>query len=130
MHLFEVTDYATLKVYEKDCMQPVMYYATEYVSGSKRYDCTMVRFENDDGSLATCPAKIIGFVHYDKTPGISTLYFFDCMWLGLQKICAMNQMDHHLYAIVHTAEKYLSYDEFLKDFLCRLSCVMSHAACT
>jgi hypothetical protein len=34
---FQVTDYTTLKVYEKDCMQPVMYYATEYVSGIKRY---------------------------------------------------------------------------------------------
>ncbi len=33
-----VTGYTTLKVYEKDCMQPVMYYATEYVSGGKRYD--------------------------------------------------------------------------------------------
>jgi hypothetical protein len=31
----------------------------------------------------------------------------------------MNQMDHYLYAVVHTAKKYLSYDvEFQKDFLC------------
>jgi hypothetical protein len=31
----------------------------------------------------------------------------------------MNQMDHHLYAAVHTAGNYLSYDEFQNDFLCR-----------
>jgi hypothetical protein len=65
-------------------MQPVMYYATEYVSGSKRYDYAMVQFENDDGSLATCPAKIIGFVCYNKTPGTPTPHFVDCMGLGLQ----------------------------------------------
>jgi hypothetical protein len=33
---FQVAGYTTFKVYEKDCMQPVMYYATEYVSGSNR----------------------------------------------------------------------------------------------
>ncbi len=100
-------------------MQPVMYYAMEYVSGSKRYDYAMVQYENDDRSLGTCPAKIIGFVHYDKTHGITTPHFVDCMGLGLQEICDMNQTDHHLYAVVHTAEKYLSYDEFQKEFLCQ-----------
>jgi hypothetical protein len=82
-------------------MQPVMYYATEYVSGSKRYDYAMVQFENNDGSLATCPAKIISYVGYDTTPGIRTLHFVDCMGLGLQEICAMNQMDHHLCCYPH-----------------------------
>jgi hypothetical protein len=28
-------------------------------------------------------------------------------------------MDHHLYAVVHTAKNYLSHDEFQKDFLCQ-----------
>jgi hypothetical protein len=72
----------------------------------------MVQFENNDGSFTTCPAKIIGFVCYNKTPGIPTLHFVDCMGLGLQEICAMNQKDHHLYAVVHTAKNYLSYNEF------------------
>ncbi len=66
-------------------MQPVMYYAMEYVSGSKRYDYAMVQFENDDGSLATCQAKIICFVHYDEIPGILTPHFVDCMGLGCKK---------------------------------------------
>ncbi len=102
---FEVTGYTTLNIYDKDGMQLVMYYAMEYVSGSKRYDYAMVQFENDDGSLATCPAKIIGFVCYDKTSCIPTLHFVDCMVLQLQEICAMNQTDHHLYTVVHTAKK-------------------------
>jgi hypothetical protein len=59
----------------------------------------MVEFENNDGSLATCPAKIIGFVCYDKTPGIPTPHFVDCLELGLQEISSMNQTDHHLYAL-------------------------------
>jgi hypothetical protein len=42
----QVTGYTTLKVYEKDCMQPVMYYAMECVSGSKTYDYAMVQLEN------------------------------------------------------------------------------------
>jgi hypothetical protein len=37
----------------------------------------------------------------------------------LQEICAMNQTDHHLYTVVHTAKKYFSYYEFQKDFLCQ-----------
>ncbi len=100
-------------------MQAAMYYAMEYMSGSKRYDYAMVQFKNDDGSLATCPAKIIGFVHYDKTLGIPTPHFVYCMELGLQEICAMNQTDHHLYAVVHTAKNCLSFNEFQKDFLCQ-----------
>ncbi len=96
----------------------MMFYVTEYVSGSKRYDYAMVQFENNDGSLASCSAKIISFVHYNKTPGIPTPHFVDCMELGLQEICAMNQKDHHLYVVVHTAKKYLSYDEFQKEFWC------------
>jgi hypothetical protein len=108
-----------LKVYANDCMQPVMYYATEYVSGSERYDYAMVQLENNEGSLATCLAKIIGFVCYDETPGIPTLHVIDCMGHGLQEIHAMIQIDHHLYAVVHTAKKYLSYDEFQRDFLCQ-----------
>jgi hypothetical protein len=85
-------------------MQPVMYYAMEYVSGSKRYDYAMVQFENNDGSLATCLAKIIGFICHDKTPGIPTPHFVDCTGLGLQEIGTMNQTDHHLNAVVHTAK--------------------------
>jgi hypothetical protein len=115
----ELTGYTTLKVHKKDCMQPVMCYAMEYVSGSKRYDYVMVQFENNDGSLATCPAIIICFVCYDKTPGIPTLHFVDCVGLGLQEIRAMNQTDHHIYAVVHNAKKYLSYDEFQNDFFCQ-----------
>jgi hypothetical protein len=72
---FQVTGYTTCKAYEKNCMQPVIYFATKYVSGSKRYDYAMVQFENDDGSITTCPAKIIGFACYNKTPGIPTPHF-------------------------------------------------------
>jgi hypothetical protein len=124
---FQVTGYTTLKVYKKDCMQPVM--AIEYVSGGKRYDYAMVQFENDDESLATYPAKMIGFVHYDKTPGIPTPHFVDSiMGLGLQEIHAMNQKDHYLYS---TLPKIIfPMMNFKKTFCAILSWVMSHAACT
>jgi hypothetical protein len=60
---FQVTCY--LKVYKKECMQLVMYYAMEYMSGTERYNFAMGQFENNYGSLATCPAKIICFVCYN-----------------------------------------------------------------
>jgi hypothetical protein len=61
----------------------------------------MVQFENVDGSLATCLAKIISFVWYNKTPGIPTLHFLDSMGLMLQEIFAKNKVDNHLYTVVH-----------------------------
>jgi hypothetical protein len=55
------------------------------MSGSKRYDYAMAQFEKDDGSLANCPAKIINFVCYDKTPGIPTPHFVTVWGLGCKK---------------------------------------------
>jgi hypothetical protein len=86
-------------------MQSVIYYAMEHVSGSKRCDYAMFQFKNNDVSLVICPAKIINFVCYGTTPGIPTPHFVDSMGHGLQEICTMTQMDHHLYAVVHTAKK-------------------------
>jgi hypothetical protein len=35
----------------------------------------MIEFVSDDGTIATCPAMILGFVQYNITLGISTLQF-------------------------------------------------------
>ncbi len=51
------------------------YYANEYMNGQKRYDYAMIEFVSDDGTVATCPAMILGFVRYNITLGIPTPQF-------------------------------------------------------
>jgi hypothetical protein len=45
------------------------------MNSQKRYDYGMIEFVLDDGTIATCPAMILGFVQYDITLGIPTLQF-------------------------------------------------------
>ena len=39
----------------------------------QRHDYAMIEFVSDDGNIATCPARILGFVQYNTTLGIPTL---------------------------------------------------------
>ncbi len=72
---FKVTGYTTFKVYDKASDNSVKYYANEYMNSQKRYDSAMIEFVSDDGTIATCPAMILGFVQYNITLGISTPQF-------------------------------------------------------
>ena len=59
---FKVTGYTTFKVFENASENSVKYYANEYMNGDKRYDYATIEFVSDDGTIATCPAMILGFV--------------------------------------------------------------------
>ncbi len=59
---FKVTGYTTFKVYDNASDNSVKYYANEYMNGQKGYDYAMIEFVSDDGTVATCPAMILGFV--------------------------------------------------------------------
>ncbi len=59
---FKVTGYATFKVYDNVSDNSVKYYADEYMNSQKRYDHAIIEFVSDDGTIATCPARILGFV--------------------------------------------------------------------
>ena len=59
---FKVTGYTTFKVYDNASDNSEKYYANEYMNGQKRYDYGMIEFVSDDGTIATCPAMILGFV--------------------------------------------------------------------
>ena len=59
---FKVTGYTTFKVYDNASDNSVKYYANEYMNGRKIYDYSMIEFVSDDGTVATCPAIILGFV--------------------------------------------------------------------
>ncbi len=41
----------------------------------KRYHYAIIKFMSDDGTVATCPAMILGFVQYNITLGIPTPQF-------------------------------------------------------
>ncbi len=41
----------------------------------KRYDYAMIEFVSDDGTIATCPAMILGFVQFNISLGIPTPQF-------------------------------------------------------
>ena len=53
-------DYTTFKVYDNASDNSVKYYANEYMNSQKRYDYAMTEFVSDDGTIATCPAMILG----------------------------------------------------------------------
>ncbi len=63
---FKVTGHTTFKVYDNASDNSVKYYANdndnEYLNGQKRYDYAMIEIVSDDGTIATCPAMILGFV--------------------------------------------------------------------
>jgi hypothetical protein len=59
---FKVTGYTTFKVYDNTSDNSVKYYVNSYMNSQKRYDYAMIEFVSDDGTIATCPAMILGFV--------------------------------------------------------------------
>ena len=74
---FQVTGYTTFKVYDNTSDNSVKYFANEYMNSQnqKRYDYAMIELVSDEGTIATCPAMILGFVQYDITLGIPTPQF-------------------------------------------------------
>jgi hypothetical protein len=58
---FIVTGYTTFMVNIKASDNSVKYYASEYMNGQKMYDYAIIEFVSDDGTIATCPAMILGF---------------------------------------------------------------------
>jgi hypothetical protein len=78
---FNITVYTAFKVYDNASDNSVKYYANEYMNGQKRYDYAMIECVSDDGNVAKCPARILGFVQYNITLGIPTPQFIgeeDC----------------------------------------------------
>jgi hypothetical protein len=94
------------------------------MNGQKRYDYAMIEFVSDDGTIATCPAMILGFVQCNITLGIPTPQFTGVEELSLNTIQENMAVDNNLYVVVHTASDYVS-SEHRKRILChRLSLEM------
>ena len=106
----------TFKVYDNASDNSVKYYANEYMNGQKRYDYAMIEFVSDDGTIATCPAMILGFVRYNITLGIPTPQFTGEEELKLNTIQENMAVDNNLYVVVHTASDYVSSEQLEKKF--------------
>ncbi len=93
------------------------YYANEYMNSQKRYDYAIIEFVSDDGTIATCPAMILGFVWYNITLGIPTPQFTGEEELTLNTIQENMAVDINLYVVVHTASNHVSSEQLEKEFV-------------
>jgi hypothetical protein len=114
---FKVTGYTTFKVYDNAPGNSVKYYANEYMNCQKRYDYAMIEFVSDDGNIATCPARILGFVRYNITLGIPTPQFTGKEKLSLNTKQENMAVDNNLYVVVHTASDCVSSEQMEKEFV-------------
>ncbi len=87
------------------------------MNGQKRYDNAMIEFVSDDGTMATCPAMILGFVEYNITLGIPTPQYTGEEELSLNTIQENMAVDKNLYVMVHTASDYVSSEQLEKEFV-------------
>jgi hypothetical protein len=86
------------------------------MNSQKRYDYAMIEFVSDDGTIATCPAMILGFVQYNITLGIHSPQFTGEEELTFNTIQNM-AVDNNLYMVVHTASDYVSSEQLEKEFV-------------
>ena len=118
---FTVTGFTTLKTYKENCETSVKYYANEFMLGQPRYDFAMVKFVSEDNSIETCPAKVIGFIKYNVTRGIPTPHFSVELQQSVQERKANDDVDNHLYVVIHAASTYLSVSKLRKAFVSRFT---------
>jgi hypothetical protein len=73
------------------------------MNGQKRYDYAIIEFVSDAGTIATCPAMILGFVQHNITLGIPPPQFTGEEEPSLNTIQENMAVDNNLYVVVHTA---------------------------
>jgi hypothetical protein len=77
----------------------------------------MIEFVSDDGTIATCPAMILGFVQYNITLGIPTPQFAGEEELSLNTIQENMAVDNNLDVVIHTVSDYVSNEQLEKEFV-------------
>jgi hypothetical protein len=107
---FSVHGYTSARITLERRNKPVLFYAYTEMYGSQRDHFCMVEFSDGDGDSRTtqlCPARIILFVEF-ITPEFPTP-------------CSSNrgnQVDTSIYAVIHTATDYLSWEKLSSNFIC------------
>jgi hypothetical protein len=72
---------------------------------------------SDDGTIATCPAMILGFIQYNITLGIPTPQFTGEEELSINTMQENIAVDNNLYVVVHTASDYVSSEQLEIEFV-------------
>ena len=70
-------------------------------------------------TFSTCPAQILGFIKYESR-GIPTPELIDNN-LSLGDIKGQNMIDNTMYAVVHTAISYVSWEDLERSFVMKFT---------
>ena len=98
---FVVHGYTSAHLFVDGVPERILFHANPYIYGGERYHFCMVKFTDDnDENEYTCPARILSFVQF-PTGGIPT----------------PDGNDNGVYAIVHTASDYMSWEDLDKSFV-------------
>jgi hypothetical protein len=104
-----VHGYTSARITLEEQNKPVLFYAYTEMYGSQRDHFCVVAFSDGNGDskrTQLCPAQIILFVEF-ITPGFPTPYSSN----------HGNQVNTSIYAIIHTATDYLSWDKLRSNFI-------------
>lgn len=98
---FLVHGYTSAHIFVDAVQDRILFHANPYIYGGERYHFCMVKFTDDkDENEYTCPARIISFLQFPPN-GIPT----------------PDGKPHEVYAIVHTARDYMSWDDMENSFV-------------
>ena len=78
-------------------------------------------------TFSTCPAQILGFFKYESR-GIPTPELIDNN-LSLADIKGKNMIDNTMYAVVHAATSYVSWEDLERSFEMQFTLVIQKAVC-
>ena len=100
---FTIDGYTSVRIILPDREEPTLFHANPKVYGNDRYHFCMIHFSDGDGDLGErnyCPARILSFVRF-TTKDFPT-------------------PDRHdsVYAVIHTASHYLSWEKLDREFIC------------
>jgi hypothetical protein len=111
---FAVHGYTSARITLQGRTEPVLFHANAQVYGSARYHFCMVHFSDGNGDKQHCPARILSFVRF-TTKDFPTP---NCP-IGNENMQERN--DDTVYAVIHTASNYLSWEEIANKFICGFS---------
>ena len=98
---FVVNGYTSAQLLVDGVKERILFHANPYIYGGERYHFCMVKFTDDnEENEYTCPARILSFVQFPNN-----------------SIPSPDGKHHEVYAIVHTATDYISWEAMDKSFV-------------
>ena len=111
---FAVEGYTSVRILIRERDDKILFHANPSLYGADRYHFCMVHFSDGNGDKKHCPARILSFVRF-TTKDFPTP---NCP-IGNENMHERN--DDTVYAVIHTASNYLSWEEIAHKFICGFS---------